>query len=263
MSTENRGADAISIIEELRSQIPEVKSSPHMGARYKKWKRDVSVALERIFGSDSRHISDFGSIRFYPNSIFLGSENDYEIRQAYEEGFDEAKAILLSFCEEIQRWGIGSAGAALPIDGILENIFNRFHLFVRQLRDRYGNRDTIDVSDEYDVQDVMHAILRLHFDDVRKEEYSPSYAGSSTRQDFLLKNEQVVIEIKKTRRGLSAVEVGEQLIVDCEKYRAHPSCKKLLCFVYDPEGLVANPRGLEQDLEKTEDGFSARVYVRP
>nr|GFC70330.1 hypothetical protein [Tanacetum cinerariifolium] len=86
--------------------------------------------------------------------------------------------------------------------------------------------------------------------DVRAEEWTPSYAGGSSRVDFLLKKERIIIEIKKTRPTLKAKHIGEQLIVDSQRYRAHPDCGRLLCFVYDPEGWVANPAGLENDLNR-------------
>ncbi|MCZ8227650.1 MAG: hypothetical protein O9249_00855, partial [Burkholderiaceae bacterium] len=59
----------------------------------------------------------------------------------------------------------------------LDQTILRFHAVAVQLRDRYSGRPTLDVNDEYDVQDLMHALLRLHFDDVRPEEWVPSYAG--------------------------------------------------------------------------------------
>jgi REase_DpnII-MboI len=64
---------------------------------------------------------------------------------------------------------------------------------------------------EYDVQDLLHALLHLYCDDIRTEEWTPSYAGASSRMDFLLKKEKIVVEVKKTRQGLDAREVGEQL----------------------------------------------------
>ncbi|BDO02033.1 hypothetical protein KAM622c_16200 [Klebsiella quasipneumoniae subsp. quasipneumoniae] len=70
-------------------------------------------------------------------------------------------------------------------------VLRRFPAFCRQLKKRYNDRDTIEVNDEYDVQDLVHALLVLHFDDVRPEEASPSYAGSSSRQDFMLKKEKI------------------------------------------------------------------------
>ncbi|UOE47420.1 hypothetical protein MTO98_23725 [Mucilaginibacter sp. SMC90] len=121
---------------------------------------------------------------------------------------------------------------------ILFDVFENFHLSCRQLRNRHDNRPGFEVNDEYDVQDLMHAVLKLHFKDIREEEYTPSYAGSATRVDFLLKEEQVVIEVKKTRQGLADKQVGEQLILDIAHYRNHPDCKDLICFVYDPEGRI-------------------------
>jgi hypothetical protein len=69
----------------------------------------------------------------------------------------------------------------------LDRVLNRFHLVARQLRQRYGGRPTLDVADEYDAQNLLHSLLTLYFDDIRAEEWTPSYAGSSSRMDFLLK----------------------------------------------------------------------------
>jgi len=84
---------------------------------------------------------------------------------------------------------------------LLENIFNNFHSYVNQLKNRHDKRAPLEIDDEYDVQDALHAILKLHFKDIREEEYTPSYAGSSSRVDFLLKEEQIVIEVKKLEKS--------------------------------------------------------------
>jgi REase_DpnII-MboI len=77
----------------------------------------------------------------------------------------------------------------------------KFHVAAKQLEDRYENRPTLRIKDEYDVQDLLHVLLRVHFEDIRPEEWTPSYAGTSSRVDFLLKSEQIVIEAKITRPG--------------------------------------------------------------
>lgn len=146
---------------------------------------------------------------------------------------------------------------------IVEHMCDRFHLVARQLRCRHSSRETLDVEDEYDVQDLLHALLALEFYDIRPEEWTPSYAGSGSRVDFLLKQEQIVIETKKTRRGLGAKEIGEQLIIDIQRYQTHPDCRTLVCFVYDPEGRIANPRGLENDLDGQHDDLEVRVVIAP
>ena len=146
----------------------------------------------------------------------------------------------------------------------LKLIFSKFHTIVRQLRDRYSNRTTLEVDDEYDVQDLLHVLLKIYFQDIRPEETTPSYAGSSKRMDFLLKSEKVVIEVKKTRKTLTAKEVGEQLLVDIATYSEHPDCNLLVCFIYDPEGIIGNPVGLENDLtQQSNDNLKVVVYIYP
>ena len=148
------------------------------------------------------------------------------------------------------------------IEDILERIFTRFHKVARQLRSRFSSRNTLEIEDEYDVQDLLHALLRLYFDDIRAEEWTPSYAGKSARVDFLLKSEKTIIEVKKTRQGLADKEVGDQLIIDVDRYKAHPDCEKLICFVYDPEGRIGNPNGIMDDLNAQHEGF-ATVIIQP
>jgi hypothetical protein len=145
----------------------------------------------------------------------------------------------------------------------ISNLCERFHHVARQLRSRHNSRNTLDIQDEYDVQDLFHALLHLHFEDIRAEEWTPSFAGASSRMDFLLKQEQIIIEIKKTRQGLGAKEVGSQLIEDIGRYQNHPDCKVLICFVYDPEEKIANPRGIESDLSRVEENLTVHVLIRP
>ncbi len=148
-------------------------------------------------------------------------------------------------------------------EALVETLARRFTGFAKQLLQRHGDRDTLKIEDEYDVQDLWHALLRAHFDDVRSEEWTPSYAGSSSRIDFLLKREQIVVEAKMTRKGLNQKEVVNQLSIDIERYRSHPDCKTLICFVYDPLGLCKNPVALEDDLRGVRGSLKVSVHVFP
>ena len=76
----------------------------------------------------------------------------------------------------------------IDVDETLDRILWRFHKVVRQLRVRHGGREILDINDEYDVQDLLHALLQLYFDDIRDEEWTLSYARSAARVDFLLNN---------------------------------------------------------------------------
>ncbi len=147
---------------------------------------------------------------------------------------------------------------------VVRRICERFPLYIRQMHKRHAGRPSMAVNDEYDVQDILHSLLILHFEDVRPEEWTPSYAGTNTRMDFLLKAEQVIIEVKMTRRGLDQKRILEELAVDKMRYRTHPDCNALICFVYDPEGRCHNPIALERDAsEVTNTGFQVAVIVAP
>jgi len=147
---------------------------------------------------------------------------------------------------------------------ILKRIFSNFHNIVRQLRDRHANRETIDVTDEYDVQDLLHSLLVVFFDDIRPEEVTPSYAGKSARIDFLLKKEHIAVEVKMTIKGLGDKEIGDQLLVDVERYKEHQDCSTLVCFIYDPDGRITNQNGLSSDLQKqSTEELKVIVFINP
>jgi hypothetical protein len=235
------------------------ESSPE----FQKWKRDTEIVIEKIFGKSSRHLPDLRKISFSPGAYYSGMPANASETRCHA-GLIEARQILQSMIEEISEYGLDAPGAAIRDNfALLQHLCERFHLIARQLRGRHDNRATLEIEDEYDTQDLLHALLHLDFDDIRPEEWTPSYAGGSSRMDFLLKQEKIVIEVKKTRKGLGAKEVGEQLIVDIQKYQVHQDCKALICFVYDPEGRITNPRGLENDLNKEADGFKVRIVIAP
>jgi hypothetical protein len=146
---------------------------------------------------------------------------------------------------------------------LVRAICERFVIVANALAERHDSRPTISMTDEYDVQDLLGALLKLHFADVRPEEWTPSYAGNASRMDFLLKPEQIVVEAKMTRKGLGQKELVSQLAEDILRYRSHQDCKTLMCFVYDPMGKCTNPTALENDLTKSHGDLQVIVIVQP
>ena len=146
---------------------------------------------------------------------------------------------------------------------LIERMLRKFPLMVMQLGNRYSSRPTIPVDDEYDVQDLIHSLLHLFFDNIKPEEYTPSYGGSSSRIDFLIEDNSIAIEIKKTRDKLGNKELTTELNDDIARYRKHPSCKTLFCFVYDPAYKIKNPIGMEKDLSGNRDGLEVKVIIVP
>jgi hypothetical protein len=91
---------------------------------------------------------------------------------------------------------------------LVERICRGFGEFLYPLGHRQQGRKPIVMEDEYDVQDFLHGLLRIFFDDVHPEDFSPERAGARSRIDFVLKQERVVVEAKMTRAGLAAATNG-------------------------------------------------------
>lgn len=87
----------------LIKRIDELKNIKRGSVQFKKWIRDTQVALEHIFGKESRHITDFNQIR-YSLRVVSNSTPEYEFQQRYVEGLENAKQVLVSMIEEIQEY---------------------------------------------------------------------------------------------------------------------------------------------------------------
>lgn len=258
-------------IEALRKELPKIfedsASSNNTSLawdRINRWKERTARVLDKLVSpSEGKKLEDaspsvfsmgdpWGTIRDEINSY------DSHLLALLEEIRNNPEFVLSTVQESNDDL------VSVPSDlSKLEKLCRRFHKVAKQLRNRHQNRTSIEIEDEYDVQDLFHALLKIEFDDIRPEEWTPSYAGSSARTDFLLKQEKVVIEIKKTRKTLGDKEIGEQLIIDIERYQNHPECKLLICFVYDPEGRIGNPQGIIKDLEERSRALKLRVIIEP
>lgn len=155
---------------------------------------------------------------------------------------------------------------AMPsnVDEVILVIVQGLRRAMHPLTYRRKGAEQLRFANEYDVQDLLHALLRPWVQDVRPEEYTPSYAGKSTRMDFLCPAHQLVIETKCVRDRHHAKNVGDELLLDIAHYAAHPTCKKLWCVIYDPEHFLTNPdalRDLEGAHKKDDRGIEVKVFV--
>lgn len=215
------------------------------------------MLIRQVVPKETHCIEEIDQIGFAPS--VWPCEQAYELRR-WTEGCEELASLLETVASQLDTFGVAVES---EVNRTLTQVCERFHQVALQLRSRHKGRPTLEITDEYDVQDLLHAVLRIFFDDVRPEEWVPSYAGKATRMDFLLKREKTVIEVKKTRTGLGDADVGSQLVEDIARYKAHQDCTQLFCFVYDPDHLLRNPRGLEADLSKTHGELPVQVYIRP
>ena len=133
---------------------------------------------------------------------------------------------------------------------------------MRPLRRRRKGSTPIPFDSEYDLQDLLHSLLSPWVGDIRREEYTPSHAGSSSRIDLVLPQHQTVIEAKCVRDARHAKKIGDELLLDVAHYRVHPNCDFLWAVVLDARGEIGNVEGLVADLEGEHANERGRVSVR-
>lgn len=213
------------------------------GEEYQNW---LSLATRYL---ESNYTDDKDIVRFRE----LATSNDNS-----EDTFNK----LISIIKSIKDYP--PIPPKKDINELLMDIFKNFNRFDQSIMRRHGGRNTLEINDEYDVQDALRSILKLFVDDVRPEDFTPSNAGSNSRVDFLLPSYGIVIETKMTNRNLKDKEIGEQLIIDCARYRENSKYSHLYCFVYDKEFLISNPAGLINDLEKnSNEDLKINVIIAP
>jgi hypothetical protein len=177
-------------------------------------------------------------------------------------------ALLLLRFASGQRRTQNSVGAVpfakahLDAVEVVLTLGHRFLYVERELRHRRENRATLEVKDEYDAQDLIRSLLALFFDDVRPEDVAPAFAGASSRVDFVLPDFELAVELKHTRTTLDDKKLGEELLVDRERYATRQGVRHLVCLVFDHDGRLRNPRGLENDLSRATTDEAIAVTVK-
>jgi hypothetical protein len=187
----------------------------------------------------------------------------------YQRRIGEARAQALALLEVVDHLNTAKSNTQstksdreLALERCL-HLLDRFELVARQLLRRHNNRTPLALSDEYDVQDLLHALLHIEFQDIRAEDVVPSQGGSSSRVDFHLYKEKIIVEVKKTRDKLGNKELTTQVNDDVGRYQHKPDCDTLVCFIYDPEHRITNPPGFEHDHSRVQGKFRLITVVRP
>jgi len=142
----------------------------------------------------------------------------------------------------------------------LEQLLRRLPLAIRQLRERQGERRPLRVEDEADLEDLLRALLPLHFEEVRRHGRTPAYARGN-RTDFLLAQEALAVTLKRASGDVRERQLASELTMDISYWQAQPACRTLFCLVYDPEALVAEPRRVETAWSKKHDELGVQLVI--
>ena len=125
---------------------------------------------------------------------------------------------------------------------------------------RQGDRSPFRVVDERDLEDLLRSLLPLHFDEVRLEGRTPSYA-SATRTDFLPASTGIALTAKRATAASDATRLAEEMHEDVAYYEPHRACRALVVFIYDPEQVLPGPRQLENACSVAREELVVRCII--
>jgi REase_DpnII-MboI/Uncharacterized protein conserved in bacteria (DUF2321) len=142
----------------------------------------------------------------------------------------------------------------------LETFLLRMHLVIRQLRWRQGNESPFRIDDEHDLEDLLRSLLPLRFDDVRLEGRTPAYSPGN-RTDLLISEEKIAVIAKWARKILDEPELVRQCAEDVAYYRKRGGMRRLVVYVYDPDGSIRDCQTLENLCSGLADDLDVRCVV--
>lgn len=132
-------------------------------------------------------------------SVLKAPDRSFPLGQRWQYAFNNVRSRL-----EKQRSLLADAepdkSPAALVAADLANVLRRFPHFIQVLQQRRPEWPIGEaLKDERELQILVKALLRIHFDDVRPEDYTPSRGGANSRVDFVLPEVGVVVETKMTR----------------------------------------------------------------
>lgn len=152
---------------------------------------------------------------------------------------NDGKERLLHYLDSLIA--ISQPEAADGIDSVLK-ILRRFEVAARALRSRPREdkkKFGYVIADEYDVQDLLYALLKPLVEDLEREAPVPKTAGVSGRVDLCSTRLGLVLEVKFAKAGGGN---ATKLVKECNErvvtYAAGPGLEHLVFFVYDPDGVL-------------------------
>lgn len=128
------------------------------------------------------------------------------------------------------------------------------------LRSQKG-KAPFEITDEYDVQDLLHATLRAHLKYSVQEDPLPKVAGAkSSRIDVSIEELGILIEVKYVRRPEDQKRIFEEYSQDLVLYAQWAHLKTLIYLIYNSD-VLRDPEAFEK-LTATQEIGGKRFNVR-
>ena len=204
-----------------------------------------------VFGSNSVEYEHYQDWRAYSPAyvISTGTPDHVWERQCQERYHDGAQSTvseiqtILDELEQTKRLAMPESKAAKGDLELILKLCRRLPQAQKCLSNRRFNKPAFIVADEYDAQDLLHALLKAYFKYSVQEQPLGKLAGAASRADLAIEELETLVELKYARGPIDQQRIVKELAEDVLLYTA---CHWLKHFVYvvvnsqdlrDPEAL--------------------------
>ena len=102
------------------------------------------------------------------------------------------------------------------------------------MQSRFGQLNPFKIDDEYDVQDLLMAVLKAYIEYPVQEYSLPKVANTkSGRPDISIEGLGILIEVKYVRKSLDQTRILKECFEDLEQYSSWSSLKHLIYLIYN------------------------------
>jgi hypothetical protein len=132
----------------------------------------------------------------------------------------------------------GEVSSALGEIAIIETVCRRIRNTARILEHRSrGTKVPFKIEDEYDVHDLLHAVIRAYIRYSVQEQPLPKVAAVSSRADIAIEQLGVLIEVKYVRNPSDQRRILEEFSQDLPLYAAWTPLKIILFVIFNSDKL--------------------------
>lgn len=265
-------SQALDLLREQLSQTTTLRDTNLRDGQVEKWRIRTASYAARIFGKTDRRVFDF-------ETVVIGREVETQGTTTIILGnpigayLNKVEGMLETWIDDIERFGLEKSTAGLSRGDIpggaavddplpsLTTIYDRFHAAARVLSSRQRERP-FSIEDEYDVQDLLHALLVVQFDVVCPEEPTPKVGANYSKVDFLLPDYRIGIETKMMRPSLTLAKLSDDLKRDLIDFGSDSRIDTVHIFIYDPQSQIRHASQFEHGLSNAATKLKVHCFIR-
>lgn len=212
------------------------------------WKANRHFAVSGVVVTDKKLVSEIRIVQTQqPMNIYV---DQYFAELAAAGVFSTADGRMVPFSkgEDFTNpllFAMDSASAPAPSVALLLQLCERLPQAARFLGSRREGKQPYKIVDEYDVQDLLHAVIRAYFKYSVDEEPIGKVGGArSARADLGLPDVNTLIEVKFVRGPKDQQRIVEEFAQDLLLYTAWAPLQTFIYMVYnsadlrDPEAVA-------------------------